>query len=471
MPKSTKSELISKYLSIAIYKTFEKEKNYVRCKYCADIVNIRDGHIKQCLDEHLKSKTHLKKSNGQQQKSIESSINKLKESNSNLNEFNLELTRSFIESGIPLEKVGHPSIKSFLEKYSKKTVYSRQVLQKNYMDKLYEDSIDQIKNDIGSSNVYFIVDETTDRMGRNVVNILVGALNGEKSKSWLLMQEFQKVTNHSTVGQAFQRSCSKLWPDDVKFERVVLVVTDQAPYMIKCFSAMKLIFTNLHHVSCLVHCLHRVCEKVREDHDLISQFIGKVKRALSYSSSLRSKFKSELGSLPPQTIITRWGTFLDATEYYLKNFDAVKILIMSISSQSKGITKLKCLLENKDLQEEFLSIKDFIFIKEIIEKFQTRHLKVRQQLYLLEEAKSKLYGSAAEKLRKSLLKNPDLLKFTSDQNSFEHKNLTCYAPLVSVEVERSFSLYKYILSDRRTSLLTINIEKLNIIQFNAVHDE
>ena len=43
--------------------------------------------------------------------------------------------------------------------------------------------------------------------------------------------------------------------------------------------------------------------------------------------------------------------------------------------------------------------------------------------------------------------------------------------MVSVEVERSFSMYKYILSDRRKSMNESNVAKLNVIQFNNFIDD
>ena len=48
-----------------------------------------------------------------------------------------------------------------------------------------------------------------------------------------------------------------------------------------------------------------------------------------------------------------------------------------------------------------------------------------------------------------------------------HRIKTIYLVLVWVEVERSFSTYKTIATDRRTNLLESNIEKLLVIQFNS----
>jgi hypothetical protein len=74
------------------------------------------------------------------------------------------------------------------------------------------------------------------------------------------------------------------------------------------------------------------------------------------------------------------------------------------------------------------------------------------QMDSLNRAKSglKSIDFALEKLEKSLEKNIDLLDFTS--NLYEFTSLVKYAPLVSVEVETSFSIYKTILTDKRTNL-------------------
>jgi len=92
-------------------------------------------------------------------------------------------------------------------------------------------------------------------------------------------------------------------------------------------------------------------------------------------------------------------------------------------------------------------------------------LKKLEQMDLLNEAKSQLKDEALIKLNKSLAKNPDIHTFV-ENNDFTFRKKTIYAPLTSVDVERSFSIYKNILSDRRQSLTTENIEKYNVIEFN-----
>ena len=90
-----------------------------------------------------------------------------------------------------------------------------------------------------------------------------------------------------------------------------------------------------------------------------------------------------------------------------------------------------------------------------------------EQLKVLDDVKSKLSGYSLEKLDKSLMKNPDLEKFTSKTNSLQFRVKISHSPLTSCEIERSFSLYKNILADKRYNLLEENIEKFLIMQFNS----
>jgi len=77
-----------------------------------------------------------------------------------------------------------------------------------------------------------------------------------------------------------------------------------------------------------------------------------------------------------------------------------------------------------------------------------------------------LKGNSLEKLKSSLNKNPDILKFTNSDKDYDLKMQTKYAPLVSVDVERSLSIYKLILTDHRHNLAEENIEHFNIINYN-----
>ncbi len=82
---------------------------------------------------------------------------------------------------------------------------------------------------------------------------------------------------------------------------------------------------------------------------------------------------------------------------------------------------------------------------------------------ILGAVKDQLQDNCLVKLEKSLRKNPDLKKFTNDDNDYEFRCNIKFAPLVSVDVERSSDKYKEILSDKRQNMTKATVEHLNIM--------
>ena len=75
---------------------------------------------------------------------------------------------------------------------------------------------------------------------------------------------------------------------------------------------------------------------------------------------------------------------------------------------------------------------------------------------------------ALEKLDNILKKNPDLGYFRSTSLTNEYQ----YAPLSTVDCERSFSNLSGIITDKRTNLSNENIEKYLFVNYNQflLHD-
>lgn len=100
-----------------------------------------------------------------------------------------------------------------------------------------------------------------------------------------------------------------------------------------------------------------------------------------------------------------------------------------------------------------------------IEKLEKCGLTKDEQWQLFQDAASALSGFAKDKFASSLENNPDAVKFATDQNP-QFRLATLYAPLVSVDVERSFSQYKLMLSDRRRNFTFENVEMMCIVEYN-----
>lgn len=101
---------------------------------------------------------------------------------------------------IPLNKLDNPLLSEILcKKFG--AIPSRKVISTKFFASFYEETLNYIKNIIKNNKVYFIIDETTDSSGRNVLNILVGVLNGSPCKSMLVAVHFIEKTDSSTVSQ------------------------------------------------------------------------------------------------------------------------------------------------------------------------------------------------------------------------------------------------------------------------------
>ena len=55
--------------------------------------------------------------------------------------------------------------------------------------------------------------------------------------------------------------------------------------------------------------------------------------------------------LPPEPVVTRWGTWLAVASYYAENWDAVKTVVMNLrDSDAESIRAAKTLLSDEEIK-------------------------------------------------------------------------------------------------------------------------
>ena len=244
----------------------------VYCSFCNKEVSIshRGKNDVNLLKQHVKDAKHFKLEGAKKKQNvIPNAFQNQEKKMTKQQEFNFDLAQWLIEINMPLSKLEHPSTKKFIEKWTNQTCPDRSNISKRYLEPLYDQRIEQIRNLIKDHDVNFQIDETTDPLNRFVINILVAPLNGEYHKPMLFYMNFIEATNSGTVKREIINACSKLWPQGIPYDKIIIVTTDQAPYMIKAFNDLKDIFKDLKHVTCLAHALHRVAELFRENHPLV----------------------------------------------------------------------------------------------------------------------------------------------------------------------------------------------------------
>lgn len=453
-------------------KEFRRIDNKLFCSLCEKFINIDSKHGSSLVNSHIKTSLHLDHKRIKEtidktkQQSIVVGLDKMKQNSRELNVFSKDLTEALIKSNIPLSKVDESPLIKFLEKHTGQHIPSSRALR-SYVDILYESTLNKIRETIKDNDIYFIADETTDRCGRYALNIMVGILSGEKTKSMLLSVKYLSKCDAKTIGQEIIETCRLIWPERIQYHKVLLIVTDQAANMKAAIRGLKEFFFNISHVTCIVHALHLAAEAVRNRCQLLNEFISSMKTVLSKSASRQHSYKEYCKiELPPNPVITRWGTWIETANYYYKNFEIISDFVkFELKSKSESSKVLKELIDNKKLQDELFYVNDFAFLPINIKSLESQGMKKSEQMDVLNETKSKLKDEALAKLNRSLEKSPDIISFVGN-NDFSHRKKTLYAPLTSVDVERSFSIYKNILTDRRLNLTTENIEKYNVIEFN-----
>lgn len=453
------------------------------CKACSRIISC---FKKFQVDQHAKTPSHIAKvhkmKSGPVQSTLKRSLEASPYNNHGQSEFNEDLCRAFLAANIPLNKLTNPHLKDFLQKHSKFNTPDESTIRKNVIEKVFTSTTDKIKKDIGDNYVYIIVDETTDACGRYIANLMIGKLSEEEpGKAYLIAVKELEKTNNLTVTRFIQETLTNFWlPNPVPTEKILILLSDAASYMLKVGQNLKIFYENLIHVTCLAHGLNRAAETIRASFPLVNDLIANVKK-IFIKAPLRVQFYKENlpgTPLPPEPVVTRWGTWIRAAVFYAEHFQKLKEIVSQFEDDSQCIKKCKEIFQNSKVEQQLIYIKcNYSFVAESILKLEKASSSLLESMGIVEkcinnckQVRGEVGKAVMSKLEGIIEKNKgfkcliNVSKVLSGENvdnldfklSLVPKLKFC--PITSVDVERSFSLYKHILSDRRQNFLVKNLE-------------
>jgi len=191
------------------------------------------------------------------------------------------------------------------------------------------------------NKIWVSIDETSDVDGRFIANV-VGTLKREQpGEIFLLPFEVLERVNNSSIAVVFENAMNLLWPDKVERENVLIFVSHAAPYMITAAKALQLLYPKMIHVTCLAHALHIVAGEVHGSYPEVDKLTANGKKIFIKSPLRVQKFNEEATttSLPPQPIVTRWGTWLDAANYYCTNYSLIEKIFSKFDSKDSSSIK------------------------------------------------------------------------------------------------------------------------------------
>lgn len=403
--------------------------------------------------------------------------------------FNVDLCKALVSANIPLRKLDNIEFKTFLKTYCKFNIPDESTLRKKGVEVVYTSVIEKIRDEISDNYFYITVDETTDACGRYMCHLMIGVLKEEAAgRSYLIASKEIAKTNNLTVTRFVQESLANFFlPITVPAEKILVLLSDAAPYMLKVGQNLKIFYPNIIHVTCLAHGLNRIAEAVRSEFPLVNELISNVKKIFIKAPLRVQLYRDHFPGipLPPQPIITRWGTWINAAIFYAEHFDKLKNFILEFVDDSQCVIKSQELLKNKLIAQQLVFIRhNYSFIPNSITALEKRGSCVVESLSIVSKfvincklVQGQVGKKIVEKMNKVFEKNygyKHLINVSKifigdevpvDLNlEYSLLNNFKYCPITSVDVERSFSLFKNILSDKRHRFLIENFEKHIVIQ-------
>ncbi|KAJ3650188.1 hypothetical protein Zmor_021891 [Zophobas morio] len=232
--------------------------------------------------------------------------------------------------------------------------------------------IKQIRNSFGNNDIWISVDETTDRLGRCIAHLVIGKLSSEEAvRPFLLALKQLDKTKSNTISRFLNESLALLWPKGTEDKKVKWFVSDGTSYMIKTDTNLK--------------CLNYLD---------VNGIISNVKTIFLKAPIRVDFYKNSLPNtpLPPEPVLIRWGTWIQAALFYADHFHVLKQVVMSLeATDAQCIKKAQEFLNKANVKNELLYIKThFKIIADAIEQLETIGLKLNQSVEIVEKVYTSL---------------------------------------------------------------------------------
>lgn len=207
--------------------------------------------------------------------------------------------------------------------------------------------------------------------------------------------------------------------------------------------------------------------KIRDNYlsvaEMVSLFVGMFKSASRRVTLLEEKTGKTVSSF---LVETRWVSWIDFCLFLNRNLDETsEFLPALIDEDCDSIGDLIQLVNSKELRSHLLQIHLTGKIKTIIRRLEKRDLPSHGQRNLIDGVREDLPEEFRDKLDDCLRKNSDY-ETIFNQASLKSDLNYLYVPLTSVEVKRSFSQLKNILTERKNQFSSKSLMQYPFVYFN-----
>lgn len=490
MPKEKESfSIFASRIEAQYPGVFRNAGSQIKCIACNSSVN---GQRLSLIKQHLLTSKHV----AAQEKLNNSNEDLTGNGDSEAEPVGKQLCNMFLKANIPLYKIGHPAVKEFFEKNlsSAESIPCESTMRRKFVPQLYKEKLKEIRAKAEGKYIWASIDETTDEEQRRVANFVFGILDEEnpmeRGKAYLLNMATVDAVNAETMAQFFNDSVAFLWPNGICYSKILLIVTDAAPYMCAAVKSLKILYPKMLHITCFSHGLHRLAEFVRSKFVAVNDLIASCKAVFVKAPSRKAAFREMAPNvtMPPSPCITRWTSWLKAAIYYCENFEAVSNVINTFNDDdAEAICKAKELFGSAEIKTDLAFIKNnFSAIISATVKFEGQGLELSDSISTMERIRKSFKGTSlkiyGQKLESILSRNKgysslcevfeaiyngkvpkdDYVKKLSPEELILFK----YCPVSSADVERFFSSYSATLTENRRSFSFENLKQHMIVKCN-----
>lgn len=446
------------------HEFFKVKQSEVHCTICDSVLKVNKKSSVFLFESHILTDHH--------QKSLQNKALFLKNMSGELDDdFHNELMEAFCAANIPMEVFNNSKIRSFLSKWTGKTLFSANVYRYKLLPAYFEKKLSEVEKSFFSKNFYIEVDETCDSEKRKILNVLIGECGiNERKRAFLIRTIELEACNSDVIFLEIKCLVYAICRKPENLCNFRLLITDQAPYCIRLGKLLKNEFVELKHITCLVHAIHNVSAVVKENNQFVNTFFIELKKSL-LNNPKNERIYKETTRLPniKWPISIRFGTWINCAVFIKQNLDSI---IRYIEKIDKKYHILKDTIKSPFFINELKHVYDLEFLSTAITKLEGNKLSTNEQISILFDVQNKLQNSCySMKLINLLNNNPDYEYFVSNHffnlnEAEKNNNFFNYIPMTSMDVERSFSVYRRILEDQRRSLKVDSIFQMIFFNYN-----
>ena len=264
-------------------------------------------------------------------------------------DFTESVTRAFLSADIPLKKLQNKELKQLFKDLGKNLPYESSCRKK--VVEMGDMEINKVKNLIHGQKIFLVVDES-DISETKYCNVLVGLLD-KPDKTYLIACKV--LSGPPTAQSIYQEIYDSLRFMNVARNDICLLLSDAARYMVAAGSTLKNMYPQLFHVTCVAHLPHNCALLVKAKYPAVDNLTACVKAATIKNKTRQALFAA-IGK-PPQPVITRWASWLQAAFYYAKNLPAVRDIVCGFEGSGILVERAKNSVNAEGLSRDLMKIK------------------------------------------------------------------------------------------------------------------